>query len=77
MIFDDLAFVTVRENDHRITFWFIFKNDAVDRARNANPKVDNCDDKKYIWGRQTKRRKKEDRKYQSNNVLQKIQENNE
>ena len=72
MIFDDFAVVTVRENDHRITFWFIFKNDAVDRVRNAN-----CDDKKYIWGRQTKRRKKEDRKYQSNNVLQKIQENNE
>ena len=72
MIFDDFAVVTVRENDHRIIFWFIFKNDAVDGARNAN-----CDDKKYIWGRQTKRRKKEDRKYQSNNVLQKIQENNE
>ena len=34
MSFDDTAVVTVKGNDYRINFWFITKNEAMDRMKN-------------------------------------------
>ena len=36
MSFDDTAIATVKGNDYRINFWFMTKNQAVDRMNNAD-----------------------------------------
>ena len=48
MSFDDTAIVTVKRYDYRISFWFMAKNDDVDRMKNAvlSKKLDNDDSEK-------------------------------
>ena len=37
--FDDVAFVSIRENDNRIHFWYMSKNDAISKMNNSNLNV--------------------------------------
>ena len=36
MTFDDFGVVTVKGNDYRINFWFMTKNETVDRMKNVD-----------------------------------------
>ena len=36
LYFDDVAIVTVKGHDHRIIFWFMTENEAVDSMKNAD-----------------------------------------
>ena len=36
MNFDDVAIVFVKENDYRIYFWYMGKDDAIDIMKNSN-----------------------------------------
>ena len=41
--FNDVAIVSVKEGDYRINFWYISKNDAINKMKNSN-----LNEKKWI-----------------------------
>ena len=41
--FSDVAIVSVKESDYRINFWYISKNDAINKMKNSN-----LNEKKWI-----------------------------
>ena len=38
MNFNDVAIVSIKENDYRIHFWYISKDDAINIMKNSNLK---------------------------------------
>ena len=47
--FNDVAIVSIKENDYRIHFWYMSKNDAINVMKNSNlKKVDHYNFYHYI-----------------------------